>query len=474
MSRIIIIVSFVLCNILALNSYAQKDEILVIKDGQMHLRINTSISQHKLDSILKTINMMNISVDSLRNKNLNKSYTLNGWEITKSGKDYVELSKKMDRSSDQFNFNDPFIIEQSSSKNFENSTYYPQANFGYNTFKNKFSVKPSTQRGKIRFVYYGKLKANNVYLSGSFNVWATEEIKMIKTDTAWICDVSLLPGKHLYKFIVDGEWVNDPENKQKEDDTYGGYNSVYFVCNYDFELKNYSSAKKVILTGSFNAWNERELSMVKVNDSWKFSVYLQDGTYSYKFIVDKTWITDPSCTNNLDDGYGNINSILSIGVPTVFVLNAFTFAKDVYLAGDFNNWRGNDIKLTRENKMWRCAYVLAPGNYLYKYVVDGDWLFDPASPIKVVQPNYTFKLKGFEDAKDVRISGSFLNWKDPGIPMVRVDSNWVFSFHLEPGKHTYKYIIDGKWILDPTNPLFEQNEFDTGNSFIWFDPKNKN
>lgn len=467
MSNYFKIVLFLLCCLAAKNTYAQKDDLLLIKDGEMHLRISTNITQNKLDSMLRAINMMYMSVDSLRNRNLSKRYTLDGWKIIKSGKDYVELTKKLDKGTDQFNFNNPFVVTSTAPPGLGNSTYNPQANFGYNLFKNKYSVKPSPFEGKIRFVYYNRLKANTAYLSGSFNAWATEGIKMIKTDTAWICDVALKPGKHLYKFIVDGEWVNDPENKQKEDDTYGGYNSVYFVCNYDFVLQNYSSAKKVILTGSFNEWNERELPMLKVNDAWKLSVYLQDGTYSYKFIVDRNWITDPMSKKNVDDGFGNINSILSIGTPTIFILDAFAFAKEVYLAGEFNNWRRNEIKLERDSKGWRCAHVLAPGNYLYKYVVDGNWIIDPTGIIKVVQPNYTFKLKGFQDAKDVRISGSFINWLDTGIPMVKTDGNWVFSLHLKPGKHTYKFIVDGKWIIDPSNPLFEQNEYDTGNSFIW-------
>lgn len=467
MSKSIKLIVLFICCFFASNSYAQKDDFFIIKDGQMHLRINTNITQQKLDSILQAINMMNMSVDSVRNKQLSRTYILDGWEIIKSGKDYVELVKKMEKSTNHFDFNNPFVVNASSDSTFQNNTYYPKASFGYNIFKNKISVKPSPVKGKTRFVYYGRLNSSNVYLSGSFNAWATENINMTKTDTAWICDITLTPGKHLYKFIVDGEWVNDPENKQKEDDTYDAYNSVYFECNYEFVLKNYSTAKKAILAGSFNNWDEKDLVMKKVNDTWKLSVYLQDGTYAYKFIVDRQWITDPMCNKNIDDGFGNINSILSIGTPTVFNVLNFEKAREVYLAGEFNNWRESEIKMIRDKNVWRCEYVITPGNYFYKYIVDGISMQDPAASIKVIQPNYTFKLKGFEEAKEVRISGSFLNWPDPGIPMVKTDTGWEYSFHLEPGKHSYKYIIDGKWMIDPTNPLFEQNEFDTGNSFIW-------
>jgi hypothetical protein len=33
----------------------------------------------------------------------------------------------------------------------------------------------------------------------------------------------------------------------------------------------------------------------------------------------------------------------------------------------------------------------------------------------------------------------------------------------------YKFIVDGKWILDPGNKLWEQNAENTGNSILWID-----
>jgi len=37
------------------------------------------------------------------------------------------------------------------------------------------------------------------------------------------------------------------------------------------------------------------------------------------------------------------------------------------------------------------------------------------------------------------------------------------------GKHLYKFIVDGKWIKDPDDPLWEGNEFGTDNSVIWIE-----
>jgi len=55
-------------------------------------------------------------------------------------------------------------------------------------------------------------------------------------------------------------------------------------------------------------------------------------------------------------------------------------AKKVYLAGDFNKWKANEIKLRKDSKgTWKAKLELKPGRYEYKFVVDGNWWTDPNS-----------------------------------------------------------------------------------------------
>src|SRR5690606_42137652 len=61
-------------------------------------------------------------------------------------------------------------------------------------------------------------------------------------------------------------------------------------------------------------------------------------------------------------------------------------------------------------------------------------------------------------SKSVFLAGDFNNWSPDGFPMEKMGDEWVLKVHLSPGKHLYKYIVDGKWIIDPTNKLWEQNE----------------
>jgi hypothetical protein len=63
----------------------------------------------------------------------------------------------------------------------------------------------------------------------------------------------------------------------------------------------------------------------------------------------------------------------------------FTFdgswAKDVYIAGDFNGWDQTANPMTRnENGIWWAVIPLSSGTQQYKFVVDGNWEVDPLNP----------------------------------------------------------------------------------------------
>ncbi|MFY7927896.1 MAG: glycogen-binding domain-containing protein, partial [Oligoflexus sp.] len=37
--------------------------------------------------------------------------------------------------------------------------------------------------------------------------------------------------------------------------------------------------------------------------------------------------------------------------------------------------------------------------------------------------------------------------------MHKTETGWEIALHLGPGVHQYKFIADGKWMVDPANPL---------------------
>lgn len=66
--------------------------------------------------------------------------------------------------------------------------------------------------------------------------------------------------------------------------------------------------------------------------------------------------------------------------PVTFALSA-PGAKAVYLAGEMTGWDAHKQAMARDaDGVWRLKLDLAPGQWLYKFVVDGRWVPDPATP----------------------------------------------------------------------------------------------
>lgn len=63
-----------------------------------------------------------------------------------------------------------------------------------------------------------------------------------------------------------------------------------------------------------------------------------------------------------------------------FRVTGFSQATTVSIVGDFNNWGMFSTPLKRVGDSWIVRLDLAPGRYLYKYIVDGSWANDPATP----------------------------------------------------------------------------------------------
>lgn len=54
-------------------------------------------------------------------------------------------------------------------------------------------------------------------------------------------------------------------------------------------------------------------------------------------------------------------------------------AKEVFLAGDFNQWDVSAYPMNQDkNGKWKGYLDLSPGRYEYRFFVDGRWENDPA------------------------------------------------------------------------------------------------
>jgi len=459
---------------------AQRSNGYTIKDGKMYILLNKKINDASLDSFITKYNLFDLGLKQFIKNQFYDSLIRQGWKIDSSDKKMVVISKALKAFSKINNPADKILFTE---KHPTLAERFPAVNngilYGYNRFRNKFSF--AVNDSAVIFFLRNNLRAQRVTLAGSFNNWLPDALAMIKTDSGWIAQVNLGPGKYWYKFIVDGRWTIDDDNLLIENDGRGNNNSVYYKPNVLFKLDSFTTAKKVYLAGSFDNWRPKDIQMMKTQRGWELPLYLAEGTHTYRFLVDGDWYADPKNTNTLPNEYGDFNSVVRIGKPYLFKLNGYTNAKHVVLAGSFNKWRDDELMMNKTATGWELAYTLGGGNYGYKFKVDGKWIIDPGNPLMsdslgdkgnsylIIEPNYTFRLKGFSNAKSIFLAGDFNNWNPRAFSMRHENDEWIFKVHLSAGKHLYKFIADGKWILDPYNKLWEQNEYGTGNSIIWID-----
>lgn len=87
-------------------------------------------------------------------------------------------------------------------------------------------------------------------------------------------------------------------------------------------------------------------------------------------------------------------------------------------------------------------------------------------PAHSLKGNTTFRLKGYPNARIVAVAGSFNDWNQSQVLCGKEGDGWVCRIDLKTGKYTYKFIIDGDWILDPDNPTTEDDERGFTNSVL--------
>lgn len=70
--------------------------------------------------------------------------------------------------------------------------------------------------------------AQRVDIAGTLTNWELKPMKRAK-DGTWKTTFRPLPGTYEYKFLIDHQWMEDPNNGDKTHDGHGGHNSVCHV-----------------------------------------------------------------------------------------------------------------------------------------------------------------------------------------------------------------------------------------------------
>lgn len=70
-------------------------------------------------------------------------------------------------------------------------------------------------------------EAQAVSVAGSFNDWDPQSAPLRRDEAGgWSVKLPLPPGRHEYRFVVDGQWISDPAATESAPNPHGGDNSV--------------------------------------------------------------------------------------------------------------------------------------------------------------------------------------------------------------------------------------------------------
>lgn len=189
------------------------------------------------------------------------------------------------------------------------------------------------------------------------------------------------------------------------DTNYAAATGHYLLRGILFTYYGYR-ARDVLIAGDFNNW--QRLPMHRNRNGVYYLVLpvrevelgQQVQRYRYKFLVDNIWTADPTHRNNEDDGLGGYRSVFYLGQT------------------DVN--RQATVRVLREER---------PGDErLVEFAI-----YQPA-------------------ARNISLVGDFNNW-NPENDILEKGSDGIFRLRLRlrPGAYLYKFVADGRWILDTYN-----------------------
>ena len=92
--------------------------------------------------------------------------------------------------------------------------------------KNREREKKTTPVKKVHFTLSAP-EAHTVSLLGDFNGWQADPHALKKDKKGdWKISINLTPGRYEYRFLVDGEWQNDPNCAAFVHNTFGSENCL--------------------------------------------------------------------------------------------------------------------------------------------------------------------------------------------------------------------------------------------------------
>lgn len=229
-----------------------------------------------------------------------------------------------------------------------------------------------------------------------------------------------MPGRYLYKFIINGKYVLDTLNPNQTTSPIGGTFNLVVIEEPGAEgvqipvspvvkmegLIFYCKApraRRVALITDLNGWRE-QLPMHKSGNPrykgvWTILLSVKNrelpltaGKFRYKYVIDGVITHDMDNPNFEEDGLGSKVSVFTLEKPLNYYgtnpihlrENIYRFfimtrrAQRVFLVGNFNDWNPFTHRMTRVNDdLFIIDVILHPGTYYYNFVLDNQWTHDP-------------------------------------------------------------------------------------------------
>ena len=126
------------------------------------------------------------------------------------------------------------------------------------------------------------------------------------------------------------------------------------------------------------------------------------------------------------------------------------YAKSSAAAHDYGELAGEVLADEGRIELDEPVAAVSPGEAALEPGMD-EWILSQPGP-HFVEGGVLFSLVAPE-ANEVELVGSFNNWdRDHGVKLTRNSNGvWVATLGLTPGRHLFKYVIDGVWRPDPAN-----------------------
>ena len=100
---------------------------------------------------------------------------------------------------------------------------------GRRKVKKRLSEEAKPKTKKVQFNLYAP-EAKRVFLVGDFNNWDVDNLPMKNAKKGtWETNFALTPGRHEYRFWVDGVWHDDPNAHERVENPFGSQNCVRII-----------------------------------------------------------------------------------------------------------------------------------------------------------------------------------------------------------------------------------------------------